>query len=100
MSPSDVQKITKSAMVERLKQAYGVDWFSETGALFQVDVSIRGDVVTVCVDSSGEPFPSAATARGTARRRCGRRWRRRWCCRAAGIRGSRCTIPAAARVPF
>ena len=54
MSPSDVQKITKKAMVERLKQAYGVDWFRETGAAFQVDVSIRGDVVTVCVDSSGE----------------------------------------------
>ena len=54
MSPSDVQKITKKAMVERLKQAYGVDWFRETGAVFQVDVSIRGDVVTVCVDSSGE----------------------------------------------
>ncbi len=40
--------------MERLKQAYGVDWFRETGAVFQVDVSIRGDVVTVCVDSSGE----------------------------------------------
>ena len=54
MSPSDVQKIVKKAMVERLKQAYGVDWFGETGAALPVDVSIRGDVVTVCVDSSGE----------------------------------------------
>jgi len=54
MSPSDVQKIGKRAMVERLKSAYGVDWFNETGALFQIDVSIRNDVVTVCVDSSGE----------------------------------------------
>ena len=54
MSPSDVQKIGKRAMVERLKGAYGVDWFNETGALFQIDISIRNDVVTVCVDSSGE----------------------------------------------
>ena len=54
MSPSDVQKIGKRAMVERLKGAYGVDWFSETGAMFQIDISIRNDVVTVCVDSSGE----------------------------------------------
>ena len=54
MSPSDVQKIGKRAMVERLKQAYGIEWFSETGAVFQVDVSIRSDVVTVCVDASGE----------------------------------------------
>ena len=36
MSPSDVQKIAKRAMVEKLKAAYGVDWFSETGATFQV----------------------------------------------------------------
>ena len=54
MSPSDVQKIGKRAMVERMKSAYGVDWFNETGALFQIDISIRNDMVTVCVDSSGE----------------------------------------------
>ena len=56
MSPSDVQKIGKRAMVERLKSAYGADWFSETGATFQVDISIRSDVVTVAVDASGEPL--------------------------------------------
>ena len=56
MSPSDVQKIAKRAMVERLKTAYGADWFSETGAVFQVDVSIRNDLVTVAVDASGEPL--------------------------------------------
>jgi putative N6-adenine-specific DNA methylase len=54
MSPSDVQKIAKRAMVERMKGAYGVDWFSETGPLFQVDISIRNDEVTVSVDASGE----------------------------------------------
>ena len=56
MSPSDVQKIAKRAMVERMKGAYGVDWFSETGALFQVDISIRADQVTVALDASGEPL--------------------------------------------
>ena len=56
MSPSDVQKIAKRAMVERLKGAYSADWFSETGALFQIDISIRDDIATVCVDSSGEPL--------------------------------------------
>ena len=54
MSPSDVQKIAKRAMVERLKGAYGLDWFDETGVLFQIDISIRDDIVTVSVDSSGE----------------------------------------------
>ena len=56
MSPSDVQKIAKRAMVERMKAAYGADWFSETGALLQIDISLRDDVVTVCVDASGEPL--------------------------------------------
>ena len=56
MSPSDVQKIAKRAMVEKLKAAYGLDWFSETGATFQVDIAIRNDVVTVAVDASGEPL--------------------------------------------
>ena len=56
MSPSDVQKIVKRAVVERLKGAYHEDWFSETGALFQLDIGIRNDVVTVCIDASGEPL--------------------------------------------
>ena len=56
MSPSDVQKIAKRAMVERMKGAYGLDWFDETGVLFQIDISIRDDIATVCVDSSGEPL--------------------------------------------
>ena len=54
MSPSDVQKIAKRAMVERMKAAYDRGWFDETGALFQIDISIREDNVTVCVDASGE----------------------------------------------
>ena len=54
MSPSDVQKIAKRAMVERMKAAYGRDWFDETGVLFQIDISIRDDIVTVCVDASGD----------------------------------------------
>lgn len=56
MSPSDVQKIVKRAAVERLRGAYGCDWFAETGATFQIDVSIRNDEVTVCLDASGEPL--------------------------------------------
>ena len=56
MSPSDVQKIAKRAMVERLKSAYHLDWFPETGVTFQIDISIRNDLVTVAVDASGEPL--------------------------------------------
>lgn len=56
MSPSDVQKIVKKATVERMKRAYNADWFAETGAIYQIDISIRSDIVTVCVDASGEPL--------------------------------------------
>ena len=56
MSPSDVQKIGKRAMVERMKSAYALDWFPETGVTFQVDISIRNDLVTVALDASGEPL--------------------------------------------
>ena len=31
-SPSDIQSIMKKAMVERLKQSYGLTWFEETGS--------------------------------------------------------------------
>ena len=56
MSQTDTQKIVKKAVVEKLKGAYGVSWFEETGATVQIDVSIRGDVATVSLDASGEPL--------------------------------------------
>lgn len=54
MSPSDVQAIVKKAVVERLKQTYRTDWFDEDGETYQIDVSIHGDVATVCLNASGE----------------------------------------------
>lgn len=56
MSQTDTQKIVKKAVVEKLKGAYGVSWFEETGATVQIDVSIRGDVATASLDASGEPL--------------------------------------------
>lgn len=56
MSQTDTQKIVKKAVVEKLKGAYDVSWFEETGATVQIDVSIRGDVATVSLDASGEPL--------------------------------------------
>jgi len=53
MSPSDCQSITKKAIVERLKRAYHIEWFPETGAAYAVDVSIHSDCVTLSLDSSG-----------------------------------------------
>ena len=53
MSPSDCQSIVKKAIVERLKSAYRVDWFEETGAVYAVDVAIHNDVASICLDASG-----------------------------------------------
>ena len=53
-SVSDCQKIIKKAIVERLKSVYGLSWFPESGALYQVQFSIMKDRVSLCLDSSGE----------------------------------------------
>ena len=53
-SVSDCQKIIKKAIVERLKSVCGVEWFPESGALYQVQFSIMKDRVSLCLDSSGE----------------------------------------------
>lgn len=52
-SPSDIQSIMKKAMVERMKQHYGLSWFPEDGASYPVRVSLMKDVVTVGIDTSG-----------------------------------------------
>ena len=53
-SVSDCQKIIKKAVVERLKSVYGLEWFPETGALYQIQFSIMMDRVSLCIDSSGD----------------------------------------------
>ena len=53
-SVSDCQKIIKKAVVERLRGVYGIDWFVESGALYQIQFSIMKDRVSLCIDTSGE----------------------------------------------
>lgn len=53
-SLSDIQAISKKAIVERLKTAHSLNWFPETGPRYGVLVSILKDVVTVLLDTSGE----------------------------------------------
>lgn len=52
-SPSDIQSIMKKAMVERLKDYYGVSWFEEDGASYPLRVTLMKNVVTVGLDTSG-----------------------------------------------
>lgn len=52
-SPSDIQSISKKAMVERLKGVYHMDWFPEDGASYPVRIFLMKDVVTVTIDTTG-----------------------------------------------
>ncbi len=49
----DCQAIVKKAVVERLKERYGISWFEETGATVQIKFSILKDTVTIYLDTSG-----------------------------------------------
>ena len=53
-SVSDCQAIIKKAVVESMKNTYHVEWFKETGAQYSIRFSIMKDVVTLCIDTSGE----------------------------------------------
>ena len=52
-SVPDCQKIIKKAVVESLKEDYGISWFEETGPVHQIQFSIIKDDVTVMIDTSG-----------------------------------------------
>ena len=52
-SVPDCQKIIKKAIVESLKEDYGIGWFEETGPVHQVQFSVMKDEVTVMLDTSG-----------------------------------------------
>lgn len=53
-SVPDCQRIVKKAIVERLKGAYGRDWFDETGPQYGIEVSLLSDLVTLTLDTSGD----------------------------------------------
>ena len=52
-SPSDIQSIMKKAMVTRMKNYYGIEWFEETGASYPIRVFFMKDIVTVALDTTG-----------------------------------------------
>ena len=66
-SPSDIQSIMKKAMVERLKEHYGIEWFEETGEDYPVRVFIKNDEVTVALDTTGVSLHKRGYRRLTAK---------------------------------
>ncbi len=53
-SPSDIQRVMKKAMVERMKEAYGVNVLPETGQSYPLRVFLYKDQVTVGIDTTGD----------------------------------------------
>lgn len=47
------QSIVKKAIVAKMEESYGISWFDEDGPLYQIQVAILKDVVTLTIDSSG-----------------------------------------------
>ena len=52
-SVPDCQAIVKKAVVERLKNVYGIQWFDECDGKCQIQFSIMKDEVTIMLDTSG-----------------------------------------------
>ena len=52
-SDRSCQSIVKKAVVERLKTAYDIAWFTETGPDFTIQVTIRKDSALLTLDTSG-----------------------------------------------
>ena len=52
-SPSDIQRIIKKAIVEKMKEQYHTGTIPESGAEYPLRVSIIKDIVTIGIDTSG-----------------------------------------------
>ena len=55
-SVPDCQSIIKKAIVERLSAHYGIRWFAETEAKYQVEFFLFKDVAALMIDTSGVPL--------------------------------------------
>lgn len=53
-STSDIQAIAKKAMVERMKDHYHINWFTEDGADYPVRIAFYKDIALVGLETSGE----------------------------------------------
>jgi len=53
-SPSDIQRIMKKAMVERMKAAYKTEVLPENGSSYPLRVFLYKDQVAIGIDTSGE----------------------------------------------
>lgn len=48
------QGVVKKAIVEKMKEQYRQDWFSEEGARYVVEIALSNDIAMLTLDTSGE----------------------------------------------
>lgn len=53
-SPSDIQSIVKKAVVDRMREQFGISWFAEDGADYPLRVFLMKDEVTIAIDTTGD----------------------------------------------
>lgn len=66
-SPSDIQSIVKKAIVERLRQIYGVSWFEESGAQYPIRITFMKDEALIALDTTGESLHKRGYRKLTAK---------------------------------
>ena len=66
-SPSDIQRIVKKAIVEKLKMEYQVNWFDEDGADYPIRVFFYKDEAIIALDTTGESLHKRGYRKNTAK---------------------------------
>ena len=66
-SPSDIQSIVKKAIVERLKEIYGIEWFKEDGASYPIRIFMMKDEAVIGLDTTGESLHKRGYRKLTAK---------------------------------
>lgn len=66
-SPSDIQRIVKKAIVERLKLEYHISWFNEDGAEYPIRVFFYKDEAIIALDTTGNSLHKRGYRKYTAK---------------------------------
>ncbi len=66
-SSTDIQRIVKKAIVERLKGKYNVEWFEESGSEYPIRVSFIKDEAIITIDTSGDSLHKRGYRRLTSK---------------------------------
>lgn len=66
-SSSDLQRLAKKAIVDRMKSHYNVTWFDETGDEYPIRIFNNRDTVTIALDTTGESLHKRGYRQMTAK---------------------------------